>query len=75
MCAIHFKALSRLENKGKSSNDDDENVGANLGKIVNLMQCVICCLKHLGSYVPGVIRTLYRNDSGSFLLSSLPQSA
>jgi|ERR1700722_9161360 len=44
MCAIHYKTLSRLDGSGRASSGD-QNSGANLGKIVNLMQCVVCYLR------------------------------
>ncbi|KDQ63255.1 hypothetical protein JAAARDRAFT_29273 [Jaapia argillacea MUCL 33604] len=39
-CAIHYKALKRRDVSGKADHDHDENSeeGADLGKVVNLMQ-------------------------------------
>jgi hypothetical protein len=37
-CALHYKALKRQDLSGKTSTNDDERGGADLGKVVNLMQ-------------------------------------
>ena len=42
-CALHFKALKRRDISGKHTSDADggDEANADLGKVVNLMQCVI----------------------------------
>jgi hypothetical protein len=37
-CALHYKALMRLDIGGKVSHEDDDSGNADLGKIINLMQ-------------------------------------
>jgi hypothetical protein len=39
-CALHYKALKRRDVTGIVQNAEDEASSADLGKIVNLMQCV-----------------------------------
>lgn len=52
-CAIHYKALNRLDLSGQSL-EDDEDAPADLGKVVNIMQ--------------SVSRTLFRKTSDGIIL-------